>query len=241
VNTASWESIARAVVGGLARRRVQTVVIGLVVLISTAAVLAAALLAESSAPFDRAFAARHGAQVTAAFDPAWASQAQLAATTRLPQVSAAAGPFTETTIGVSCTPVTVRLGGPNGIGLEQMTLAGRASPGGPVDDVALVSGHWVRNPGQVVLQWRQSWISSCACPDDPSLGALRRSSVSPPRDLWQDARPGEAGCGRGFARPGVVWAGQRTPQQIAGLMGLEGGQSGHGHRSRPGRPPGAAH
>jgi putative ABC transport system permease protein len=145
--------VARAAASGLARRRVQTVVIGLVVLISTAAaVLAAALLAQSSAPFDHAFAARQGAHVTAAIDPARASPAQLAATTRLAQVTVAAGPFAETTIGVACTPVTVRLGGPNGIGLEQMTLAGRVSPGGPVDDVALLSGHWVRQLGQVVLE-----------------------------------------------------------------------------------------
>jgi putative ABC transport system permease protein len=146
--------VVRAVAGGLARRRVQAVVIGLVVLISTAAaVLAAALLAESSAPFDHAFAARHGAHVIAAINPARASPAQLAATTRLPQVTAAAGPFAETTIGVPCTPVTVRLGGPDGIGLEQMTLAGRATPAGPVDGVALLSGHWVRGPRQVVLQY----------------------------------------------------------------------------------------
>ena len=128
----------------------QTVVIGLVVLISTAAaVLATALLAESSAPFDHAFAARHGAHVTAAINPARASPAQLAATTRLPQVTAAAGPFAETTIGVPCTPVTVRLGGPDGIGLEQMTLAGRAAPAGPVDGVPCCRATGYAVPGRL--------------------------------------------------------------------------------------------
>ena len=32
-----------------------------------------------------------------------------------------------------------------------MTLAGRAAPGGPVDDITLQSGHWARRPGQLVL------------------------------------------------------------------------------------------
>jgi putative ABC transport system permease protein len=186
--------VARAVAGGLARRRVQTAVIGLVVLISTAAaVLAAALLAESSAPFDHAFAARHGAHVTAAVDPARASPAQLAAAARLPQVAAAAGPFAETTIGVPCTPVTVRLGGPAGIGLQQLTLAGRTSPGGAIDDVALVSGHWVRRPGQVVLQYDYmgggvpvgSTLTMTGLPGTPRLTVVGiAASVTGSADGW---------------------------------------------------------
>ena len=44
----------------------QAIVIGLVVLASTAAsTLALGLLVDSSAPFDHAFAAQHGASVTA--------------------------------------------------------------------------------------------------------------------------------------------------------------------------------
>jgi putative ABC transport system permease protein len=146
--------VARAVTGGLSRRRVQTAVIALVVLVSaTASMLALALVADSAAPFDHAFAARRGAQVAAVINPAKASPAQLAATTRLAQVTAAAGPFAQTSIGVPCSPVTIRLGGPHGTGLQPMTLAGRAIPGGPVDDIALVTGHWVQRPGQVVLQY----------------------------------------------------------------------------------------
>ena len=34
---------------------------------------------------------------------------------------------------------------------QQMTVVGRASPGGPVDDLTLISGHWATQPGQVVL------------------------------------------------------------------------------------------
>lgn len=186
--------VVAAARGGLARRRVQTVVIGLVVLISTAAaVLAAALLADSSAPFDDAFAARQGAQVTTVVDPARVSPTQLAATTRLPQVASAAGPIALTTIGVACTPVTVRLGGQKGIGLEQLTLAGRASPGGPVDDVALVAGHWVRGPGQVVLQYDYmggnvpvgSTLTVTGLPGTPRLTVVGiAASVTGSADAW---------------------------------------------------------
>ena len=56
----------RAARGGLSGRRVQAMVIGLVVLISTAAsTLALGLLVDSNAPFDHAFAAQNGAEVTA--------------------------------------------------------------------------------------------------------------------------------------------------------------------------------
>jgi putative ABC transport system permease protein len=149
--------VVRAALGGLSGRRVQAIVIGLVVLLSTgASTLGLGLLADSSAPFDRAFAAQHGAAVTATVTGA--SAAELAATTHLPGVTAAAGPFGETSVSVTAqvtpgihvlnghaakdTPVTVH---------RQLTLVGRSSPGGPVDDVTLTSGHWPTGPGQIVL------------------------------------------------------------------------------------------
>jgi hypothetical protein len=73
-------AVARVVAGGLTRRRVQSLVIGLVLLVSTGAcVLALALVADSSAPFDRAFAAQHGADVVASVDRAVALVAGLLA------------------------------------------------------------------------------------------------------------------------------------------------------------------
>ena len=139
----------RAARGGLSGRRVQAVVIGLVVLVSTAAsTLALGLLVDSNAPFDHAFAAQHGSEVTAT---AQASTAQLAATAHLPGVTAAAGPFPETTITAN-VPFTPPPGqGPPGVFQQQLTLVGRPSPGGPVDDLTLVSGRWPTQPGQVVL------------------------------------------------------------------------------------------
>jgi putative ABC transport system permease protein len=143
----------RAARGGLSGRRVQAIVIGLVVLAATAAAtLALGLLVDSNAPFDHAFAAQHGSEVTAT---AKASPTQLAATIRLSGVTAAAGPFPETTV-TATFPATLPPGsGPSSGGTiqeqSQLTVVGRASPGGPVDDLTLISGHWATQPGQVVL------------------------------------------------------------------------------------------
>ena len=53
------------------------------------------MLADSSSPFDRAFAAQHGANVTATVDTTVATVPQLAATAHAHGVTAAAGPFAE--------------------------------------------------------------------------------------------------------------------------------------------------
>jgi putative ABC transport system permease protein len=140
----------RAARGGLSGRRVQAVVIGLVVLVATApSTLALGLLVDSNAPFDHAFAAQRGSEVTVA---AQASPAQLAATTHLPGVTAAAGPFPQATVTATMlVPPPPGQSGPSLPMQQQLTVVGRASPGGPVDDLTLKSGHWATRPGQVVL------------------------------------------------------------------------------------------
>jgi putative ABC transport system permease protein len=143
-------SVGRAVRGGIVRRRVQVIVIGVVLIVSTAAsILALALVVDSNGPFDKAFAAQHGANVTATFDSAKATDAQLSATRRLSQVTAAAGPFPEVTTTLQ-TPIKIR-GHAADLTLPQLTIVGRAWPGGPVDDVTLQGGHWPTGPGQIVL------------------------------------------------------------------------------------------
>jgi len=141
--------VLHAVSGGATRGKVQAVAIGLVALVSTAAVtLALGPRADASAPFERAFATQHGSEVTAT---AKASPAQLAATTGLAGVTAAAGPFPETTVTATMLmPPPPGQSGPF-FPAQQMTVVGRASPGGPVDDLTLHSGHWATQPGQAVL------------------------------------------------------------------------------------------
>jgi len=137
-----WLGAVRTASGGVLRHKVQAIAIGLVVLVSTAsATLGLALLAASNTPFQHAFGTQNGADVTVTVDTARVGPTALAATRSLGGVAAAAGPFAEST-------VQAQLGGqPFG----QLVLAGRASAGGPVDDVVLNSGHWPDGPGQVVL------------------------------------------------------------------------------------------
>ena len=141
-------AVIGAVRGGVSHRRMQTVVIGLVVLVSTAAtVLALALVAVSNAPFDHAFAAQHGAEVTATIDTERIAKPQLAATARLHEVTAAAGPFAEVTVTPKAAGATAPI-----------TLVGRAAAGGAVDDVTLLSGRWATRAGEVVLDSGQNQL-----------------------------------------------------------------------------------
>jgi putative ABC transport system permease protein len=154
--------VGRALRGGLTRRRVQTTVIGLVLLVSTAtSVLALALVADSNAPFDHAFAADRGADAVATIDSSRATSAELAATSRLPQVTSAAGPFPVVSATLQMTlPASSGQQGagppppgnlpPSSTSMTD-TVAGRRSPGGPVDDLTLTEGHWAQRPGQIVL------------------------------------------------------------------------------------------
>ncbi len=128
-------AVIRAARGGLGGRRLQTVIIGLVALAATAAsTLALGMLVDAHSPFDHAFTAQHGAHVTATVNTSVATPAQLAATTRLPGVTATAGPF-----------ATVSVSRPH------LQIVGRLSPGGPVDDLTLDRGHWAQNDRQIVL------------------------------------------------------------------------------------------
>ena len=94
----SGAAILRAVRGGIARRRLQTGVVALVVLISTAStVVALALVVNSEAPFDHAFATQRGADIVATIAPN-VGAASLARTAHVSGVTAAAGPYGEVTV-----------------------------------------------------------------------------------------------------------------------------------------------
>jgi putative ABC transport system permease protein len=136
-------ALGRVVRSGVGRRRVQTVVIAVATMMAVAAaVIAGSLIVASNAPFDHAFAKQHGPHVTAQFDPAKVSAAQLTATRRLDGVTASAGPFPSTTI----SPVD-----PDGGHLPDLSLVGRSGPHADVDDLDLQSGRWAAKPGEVVL------------------------------------------------------------------------------------------
>ncbi len=140
-------AVIRAARGGLGGRRLQAVIICLVVLAATAAsTLALGMLTDAHSPFDHAFAAQRGADETITVATSRATPAQLAATTRLAGVTAAAGPLAQTTVAARlATP------GVPGSQLVSLQVVGRASPGGPVDDLTLLAGHWPTSDDQIVL------------------------------------------------------------------------------------------
>ncbi|MDX6392731.1 MAG: putative transport system permease protein [Streptosporangiaceae bacterium] len=184
------KAIIRAARGGLGGRRLQAVVIGLVVLACTAAsVLAVGILVDSQSPFDRGFAAQHGADVAADMSLSAASSAQLAATSHVSGVTAVAGPFPETTAAAKFT-----IPGVSGAGRIQVHLVGRSSPNGPADDLTLKSGHWPTAPDQVV--WSQagpvsggirlgSTVTFPGSPGSPALTVVGfANSITNTADAW---------------------------------------------------------
>jgi putative ABC transport system permease protein len=183
-------AVARAVRGGIGRRRrVQTIVIALVLVVSTASsVLGLALVVDSHATFDHAFSAQHGAHVVATVDASRVTPAQLAATARLPQVSAASGPFAEANVSAADSSPGLPVQA-----LPPQTLAGRASPGGSVDDVTLEDGHWPQRTGQVVMEANTNGfgvgigdtVTVTSAPGKPRLTVVGlATSVSRSADGW---------------------------------------------------------
>jgi putative ABC transport system permease protein len=183
-------AVAHAVRGGIGRRRaVQTTVIALVLVVSTASsVLGLTLVVDSHATFDHAFSAQRGAHVVATVDASRATPAALAATARLPQVSAASGPFAEANVGATDSSPGLPVQS-----LPPLTLAGRSTSGGPVDDVTLEDGHWPQRTGQVVMEANTNGygvgigdtVTITSAPGKPRLKVVGlATSVSRSADGW---------------------------------------------------------
>ncbi|MEV0223756.1 FtsX-like permease family protein [Streptomyces sp. NPDC050704] len=183
-------ALGRVVRSGVGRRRVQTVVIAIATMMAVAsAVVAGSLIVASNAPFDRAFAQQHGAHLTAQFDPAKASAAELKGTGRLDGVTASAGPYPTTTIH------PVDEGGGH---LPALTLAGRSEPHGDVDELDLKSGRWAAKPGEIVLSASfigpmldiGSTLKTSDAADSPTLTVVGFAlSAARTADAW--ATPGQ--------------------------------------------------
>ncbi|MFJ9840315.1 FtsX-like permease family protein [Kitasatospora sp. NPDC101155] len=142
-------ALGRVVRAGVRRRRTQSVAVGLAAMVATTcSVLGGSLLVASQAPFDQAFDGQHGAHLTARFDGTRVSADQLAATGHAAGVTAAAGPFRTVTVDPEPGPGSTV---PAGLTMPPMTVVGRASAAGGVDNVAMVQGSWPTKPGEVVL------------------------------------------------------------------------------------------
>ena len=145
-------ALSRVVRSGVSRRWVQTVVITLATAAAvTSGVLGVGLLVASNAPFDRAFAAQHGAHLTVLTDPAQATTEQLAATAEADGVAEAAGPFAVAQVMVLPGLPPGESEPPPGARGPVLTVAARTGPGAGVDQVTLTDGRWAEQPGEAVL------------------------------------------------------------------------------------------
>lgn len=170
---AVWQAAWAAV----RRRKLQTIVIGVVVCAASATlVMALGLLEAAAAPFDRAFAAQQGAHLSAAFDPEKVSEADLER-----EGTDSAGPFLQTTVDTSSSDVF----------LGSLTVVGRPDPGGAVDRVSVWQGRWATNPGEIVLNrapgttGRTEVGSRISLPDRPALTVVGFAhSVTGSADAW---------------------------------------------------------
>jgi putative ABC transport system permease protein len=192
-------ALGKVVRAGVGRRRVQTAVMILTVLVAVAAsILAAGLLVASNAPFDHAFAQQRGAELTAQFDGSKVTPKQLAATAHVSGVTALAGPFPITTAKPHTGAASQFV--PPDAELQPITIVGRSNPGGPVDDITLVHGHWPTGPGQIVVD------SNASLP--PEVQQLRFPEAPGGPTLTV------VGVARSVSRTADAWA---TPAQVAAL------------------------
>jgi putative ABC transport system permease protein len=161
-------AVWRVVRSAVARRRLQTVVIGLVALLSTGTVvLAVGLLVLSDAPFDHAFARQSGAHATVTFDPTLSTVEQLRDTAHRSGVVAAAGPFDAASAPAAAG--TLHFG--------SITVVGRADPGGAVDRLTVDSGRWLSGPGEIVLSRERTGPPGTAVGDTMTVAGVQLTVV----------------------------------------------------------------
>ncbi|WP_433178757.1 ABC transporter permease [Actinoallomurus sp. CA-150999] len=140
-------AVLRTALSGLRGRRLQALIIGVVMLSATAtSTVALGLLANAHGAFDRAFAEQNGAHITVTVNASVADVGRLAATSRLSGVTAASGPFGEVEVNARVT-----VPGVPGSSTTPLRIVGRSAPSGPVDHITLLDGHWPAGDGQIVV------------------------------------------------------------------------------------------
>jgi putative ABC transport system permease protein len=97
---------------------------------------------------------------------------------------------------------------PAGVPIGQLTVVGRPGPGGPADDVDLMSGTWATGPGQIVMNTQGGgWgfgpgahLTFPDLPGDPTLTVVGlANSVSNTADAW--VTPAQLGAMTAGATP----------------------------------------
>lgn len=126
--------LLQAAWAGTARRLVQSLVVLAVMAVSSAAVLTGlTLYAAANAGYAAGIAATHGADLALTINASKVTTAQLAATRHLRGVVQDAGPYPQATITVAASAHAT---GGSVLPATKLTVVGRASPSGPLDDIA---------------------------------------------------------------------------------------------------------
>jgi putative ABC transport system permease protein len=194
-------SVVRTASGGIFRHKVQAFVLCMVLLVSTAsATLGLGLMVASNAPFNHAFAAQNGADITLTVNTDKATAAQLAASEHAAGVTAANGPFPEVT-----APFNFE-GQPWG----SISIVGRSAPAGPVDTVDLTSGHWPDGPGQMVFDARSGLTGGPG--GQVQIGSTFQATTLPGEPTFT-----VVGFATSITRSAMAWV---TPGQATTLHGL---------------------
>lgn len=196
------KALLTKIFGDLRRRRVQAIVIFVIVTLTAGVgTLGIEILSAEAAPFDRAFEQQAGAHLQVVFDGRVVTPDQLAATTRLPDVTASAGPWPS-----SILPFAF------GTAKTYLRVAGRADPGGPVDRLQLVAGRWATQPGEIVLTRSFAQASQLAVGDQ--LTAISRLDKPTLTVVGEVIDIDEADAAQ--QTPQGAWV---APSQVAGLLG----------------------
>jgi putative ABC transport system permease protein len=148
--------VLRVAWAGAARRLVQSLVVFAVLAVSSAAAVTGLTLAfAANAGYAAGIAATRGADLAVTINASKVSAAGLAATRHLPGVTQDAGPYPEATITVATAA------GSGGLPATKLTVVGRGSPSGPLDDIVanptvMAPGthgqsRWPARPGEISL------------------------------------------------------------------------------------------
>ena len=198
--------VLQAAWAGAARRLVQSLVVFAVLAVScAAAVTGLTLYAAANAGYAAGVAATNGADLALTINASKVTAAQLAATRHLLGVTQDAGPYPQTTITVAASAAAT---GGSGLSATKLTVVGRASPSGPLDDI-------IANPS--VMGMRHSrWP---ARPGEISLAVTSIIRVAPGARLTVISAPGRpvltvTGYGDELVSPEDAWV---VPGEIAAL------------------------
>lgn len=189
------------ILGDLRRRRLQAVVIFIIVALTAGVgTLGVEVLSGANAPFDSSFEQNAGAHALVLFHDTVKDASLLAPTTRLPNVTASAGPWLSSVIPFAF-----------GTAKANVRVIGRTDPGGTVDHLNLVVGRWVTQPGEVVLT--RSFAEKYGLAVGDRLTAISRSDTPTLTLVGEVVDIDEADASLQTLQ--YAWV---VPQQVAGLL-----------------------